>query len=368
MSSFVWPELAKKYDSAEEVAEILIELQKNSKECKSIKLSGNSFNLAAVQAISDVLKPLSVLGSADLSDVFTGKLKDEVPAMVELFSSALSNTPLTTLHFSDNALGAVGLKAILPHLLLKPTFTCLHVDNCGLGNEGMLVLQEFLEGTTFSPDHHNSSSDPVGEITSSLESLSLSGKIKLQKFYVARNRLNSKGAITLSRSIPFFSDLREFKVYGNSIGEDGMEALCQALIHCPALEVLDLSDNNCKQKGGEALVTLLSHLSSTLRSLNIGDSSLSSAHTKIILSNLSIGFDKLEELDVSYLEINSSVIDVVVTIIQSKKNFKKLEINGNQLNKESISQIKEALTEKSAQIGSLEDNENESDEEEADDE
>ncbi|RCH87254.1 hypothetical protein CU098_001311, partial [Rhizopus stolonifer] len=73
-----------------------------------IKLSGNTLGVEASQALAESLKTKTHLKQALLSDIFTGRLLDEIPLALKALCDAFEQVDLLELDLSDNAFGPAG--------------------------------------------------------------------------------------------------------------------------------------------------------------------------------------------------------------------------------------------------------------------
>lgn len=74
----------------------------------TLDFRGNTLSVPAGKAIAGAIKNRSELKECIWSDMFTGRLKDEIPKVIDSLGEALSSSQcrLTTLDLSDNAFGA----------------------------------------------------------------------------------------------------------------------------------------------------------------------------------------------------------------------------------------------------------------------
>ena len=111
----------------------------------SVLLSGNTFGVGASKALASALELHHDIEHVNLSDCFTGRLKEEVPPALEAFGLMLrSRSVLAKLDLSDNALGPSGAQAIatfLPHCLALEE---LRLNNNGLGVDGGKIIAQGL--------------------------------------------------------------------------------------------------------------------------------------------------------------------------------------------------------------------------------
>lgn len=115
-----------------------------------LDLEGNTLGIPAAEAIAEALKekgaPLKI---ALWKDMFTGRLKTEIPKALEYLGTALctAGSQLTELDLSDNAFGPIGIQGLANLLTSSPCYTLqeLRLNNNGLGISGGKMLAKALE-------------------------------------------------------------------------------------------------------------------------------------------------------------------------------------------------------------------------------
>jgi Ran GTPase-activating protein 1 len=88
----------------------------------TLRLSGNTLAPDGAKAIALALRDRNELQHLLLADIFTGRLKDEIPVAIQHLNDALNlgeGCRLRTLDLSDNAFGPNGAKAVEPWLRTK---------------------------------------------------------------------------------------------------------------------------------------------------------------------------------------------------------------------------------------------------------
>ena len=153
------------------------------------------------------------------------------------------------------------------------------------------------------------------------------GNTKLEKIVIGRNRMESEGCGYVSSQFAKMKQLKEIRLPQNSIRPKGIAQLmtdCAVLVD---LQVLDVQDNTFTKIGSKGLVAALPAWTA-LRILNIGECLLGNDGSGLVIKALTGSFDLLEELYLSYNEINSSV-ELIPAMLQGKGKLSKLELNGN---------------------------------------
>lgn len=326
----------KKLNSREDAQEVIDIIKANPK-ATAIKLGGNSIGSEAAAAISEALADLSDIENADLGDIFTGRLRAELPIALAHLCGALKNHPkLRFLNLSDNAYGKDGAQSFVDLLRTSKSLRSLWVNNNGLGITGGTLVAETLQGD----DHYEPS--------------------RLECIVVGRNRLEDPGAKAFSKAFSKMGTLVEIRMFQNGIGEEGVEAIAKSLSNNKNLEVLDLNDNKVKKSGAKALAEVLPSLHK-LRELNLGDCMIGSKGV-ILLTHALEHLTGLEKLDLTYNDVDDAAMAELVKILRKNPNLKQLELNGNKLQESGMNMLKDLLEElgKSDILGSMSDNEDES--------
>ncbi|KAM9462533.1 ran GTPase-activating protein 1b isoform 1-T2 [Clarias gariepinus] len=320
---------------------------------KALRLEGNTVGVEAAQAISKALESKKDLQRCYWSDMFTGRLRSEIPAALKSLGSALmiSGAKLTELDLSDNAFGPDGVKGI-EDLLKSPvcyTLQELRLNNCGMGIGGGKILASAL--------------------TECYKQSSAAGSpLKLKVFVAGRNRLENDGATALSQAFQLIGSLEEVHMPQNGINHPGITALATAMQHNPNLRVLNLNDNTFTKRGAVAMAQALRHLCN-VQVINFGDC-LVRSEGAIALTAALKGLSVLKELNLSFGEISDTAALVVSRALRDKADLEKLDLNGNCLGEDGCEALKEAMENMGMGdvLGSLSDDEGQEEEDDEDDE
>uniref|UniRef100_A0A674AT17 Ran GTPase-activating protein 1 n=1 Tax=Salmo trutta TaxID=8032 RepID=A0A674AT17_SALTR len=276
----------RKFDNAQSVEEMVKEIQE-FKGLQALRLEGNTYGVEAAQAIAKALETKSEFKYCYWSDMFTGRLRSEIPPALNSLGAALmtAGARLTVLDLSDNAFGPDGVKGI--EKLLKST-AChtlqeLRLNNCGMGIGGGKILAAAL---TECYKQSSAQGTPLG----------------LKVFIAGRNRLENDGATALAQAFQLMGSLEEVHVPQNGINHPGVTALATAMQHNPQLRVLNLNDNTFTKKGAIAMAQALKHLRS-VQVINFGDCLVRSEGAIAIAEAVTEGLPILKELNLSFGEI-----------------------------------------------------------------
>ncbi|KAH6571343.1 hypothetical protein BASA50_007304 [Batrachochytrium salamandrivorans] len=299
-----------KLNTAADVAEYVAEIEA-LEGLTVVRLGGNTFGVEAARAIAAALKAKDQLKVIGFSDMFTGRLKDEIPLALEAFVEAFEDKKfLVDLDLSDNAFGPAGAKPLMRLLINNRNIETLRLNNNGLGIEGgRLVSEALVEAQTLNEAEGRRSS--------------------LKVVIFGRNRLESAGARHLAKAFRAHKEsLQAVRMPQNSIRPEGVSGLLAALRTCSNLEHLDLQDNTFTREGSLALASAIQHWPN-LRVLDIGDCLLKTFGGGAIISALTMGSTKLEELNMSFNEIKEEAAVLIVTMLVNKTSITSLQLNGN---------------------------------------
>jgi len=294
-----------------------------------LNLQGNTLGIDAAKEIGHAIaKHGSHLKHALWQDMFTGRLKSEIPIVLEHLSAGLlaANVRLSELDLSNNAFGPIGMKGLVK-LLNSPVcyeLQTLRLMNNGLGISGAKMLAKALI------DNYHAS-------------VTAGTPFNLKVLIAGRNRLENEGIIALSQFFSLVKTMEEITIPQNGIYCKGILALSKSLLENPNLKVLDVQDNLLTVLGAEALANVLPKLKN-LKHLNIADCLIKSKGALAIAEALNV-HESLEIVDVSYNEINGESGLILTKALCDKINLKEYNINGNRFGIETIDVITNALKE-----------------------
>ncbi|XP_050458578.1 ran GTPase-activating protein 1 [Cataglyphis hispanica] len=329
------------------------------RECPCLEyldLEGNTLGTLAAEAIAEVIKEKGTpLKKALWKDMFTGRLKTEIPKALEYLGTALciANSRLTELDLSDNAFGPIGIQGLANLLTSSPCYTLqeLRLNNNGLGISGGKMLAKALEKC--------------------LENSSKEGApLALKVFIVGRNRLENEGAQALASVFEKLKTLEEVVMQQNGIYHIGIAAIAQGLSANPNLRVLNLNDNTIGLKGAKALAKVLP-LFRGLEELNLGDCLLKTKGALVLAKTLEIhgNHTSLKYLDLSNNELRMDAGNAIAEATYDKTLLTNLQLDGNCFGTEGREKLQQILTKlgRIDALNSLDEDYTEDEEEEDDD-
>lgn len=262
--SFVGQNL--KLDTAADALPVVAQMESLSS-IQSLHFSGNTVGVEAAETISEHLESRPELEEAHFSDMFTGRLKTEIPLVLRSMFGAIQacGASLTLLDLSDNAFGPIGVEGIRDFLKSPSAYSLrvLKLNNNGLGIGGGKMLSDAL-------------------LECIKESEAAGKKLAIEVFICGRNRLENEGAAALSRVFAKLGSLRHLEMPQNGINPPGIEALATALVHNTHMQILNLSDNTFTSRGGKKMAETLVSLRD-LEIINFDDCLIRSSAFKHIL-------------------------------------------------------------------------------------
>uniref|UniRef100_A0A8C0E8J1 Ran GTPase-activating protein 1 n=1 Tax=Bubo bubo TaxID=30461 RepID=A0A8C0E8J1_BUBBB len=343
-----------KLNTAEDAEEVIKQIEEFDG-LEALRLEGNTVGVEAAKVIAKALEKKSELKRCHWSDMFTGRLRSEIPPALISLGDALitAGAQLVELDLSDNAFGPDGVRGF-EALLKSPTCYTLQelkLNNCGMGIGGGKILAAALKEC-----HRKSSAQ---------------GKPLALKIFVAgRNRLENDGATALAEAFGIIGTLEEVHMPQNGINHPGITALAQAFAINPLLKVINLNDNTFTEKGAVAMaeVSCLKQIVSIM--INFGDCLVRSKGAVAIADAVKEGLHKLKELNLSFCEIKRDAALTVAEAIEDKAELERLDLNGNCLGEEGCEQLQEILEgfNMASVLGSLSDDEGEEEEDEDEEE
>lgn len=298
--------------SAEDVQEH-VKLLNNVVGVSTVLLSGNTFGVAASKALASALELHQQIRTVNLSDCFTGRLKEEVPPALEAFGTMLRSRPvLVRLDLSDNAFGPSGAKAVstfLPHCLFLKEL-CL--NNNGLGVDGgKLIASALVDLKTNLQDKPSN----------------------LRLLTIGRNRLENGSAEALAQAFEAHADsLESIAMYQNGIRPEGIIKLAQSLAKCTRLRYVDLQDNTFTDSASRVFAAAIPNWT-LLETLNIGDCLLGAEGSRAIIDNLCQGEKpiaaSIKSLNMQYGEMSELCAQCLADNLEKFASLQQLVLNGN---------------------------------------
>lgn len=259
---------------------------------------------------------------ANLADIFTGRLLNEIPeALSHLLTSILNLPNLNTINLNDNAFGLNTQAPLVAFLASHVPLQHLYLNNNGLGpHAGILIA------------------DALSELHAKKEEARKQGQDVpyLETVICGRNRLENGSMNAWAKTFSLHNKIKEVKMVQNGIRQEGISyLLSEGLCHATEIKVLDLQDNTFTLSGAKALAQVAPRWTEILE-LGIGDSLLGNKGSFALAKSLAKGKNaKLELLRLQYNEIAASGLKRLADAVKDGlPALKKIEINGNKLDEE----------------------------------
>uniref|UniRef100_A0A674I7Q9 Ran GTPase-activating protein 1 n=1 Tax=Terrapene triunguis TaxID=2587831 RepID=A0A674I7Q9_9SAUR len=315
-----------KLNTAEDAKEVSKEIEEFDG-LEALRLEGNTVGVEAAKVIAKALEKKAELKRCHWSDMFTGRLRSEIPFALTALGEALitAGSQLVELDLSDNAFGPDGVRGFEALLKSPACFTLqeLKLNNCGMGIGGGKILAAALK------ECHRKSS-------------AMGKPLALKVFVAGRNRLENDGATALAEAFGLIGTLEEVHMPQNGINHPGITALAQAFAANPLLRIINLNDNTFTEKGAVAMAETLKTLRQ-VEVINFGDCLVRSKGAIAIAEAVKEGLPKLKELNLSFCEIKRDAALTIAEATEDKSELEKLDLNGNALGEEGCEQLQEIL-------------------------
>lgn len=337
-----------KLDNENDAKEI-VEALKSYKNLKSLELKGNTLGIKAAEAVGDALKLHPTFERALWSDLFTGRLKTEIPDALKFLCHGITQAKacLVELDLSDNAFGPNGMIGLVDFLRSSSCYTLqeLRLNNNGLGIQGGKMLAESL--------------------LACYELSVASGKpLALRVFISGRGRLEDEGATALAQAFKAMKSLEEVHMPQNGINHKGITALADAFKVNSKLRHLNLSDNTFTERGSISMAQAIPSLQN-LEVINFEDCLMRTDGVKALAKALKNSHKKLKVLKLSGNEISRRGAEAITEAVVTKDELELLELNANQLGEDGVEAVRGMLDTygKLDLLGSMSDDEGSDDDE-----
>ncbi|KAJ4421638.1 Ran GAP Rna1 [Gnomoniopsis sp. IMI 355080] len=328
-----------KLDTAEDLEPHVAGL-KAMTDVEEIRILGNTLGVGACKRLGEILSTKKSLQVANLADIFTGRLLNEIPeALSSLLTSILNLPNLHTINLNDNAFGLNTQAPLVAFLAAHVPLQHLYLNNNGLGpHAGILIA------------------DALSELHAKKEAARKEGKevADLETVICGRNRLENGSMTAWAKTFSLHNKIKTVKMVQNGIRQEGISHLISdGLSHASGLVTLDLQDNTFTLMGAKALVKVVSTWTS-MKELGVGDSLLGAKGAVLLGEALAQG--KNTNLEILRLQYNDITAKGVSSLAKAAKEglpaLKKIELNGNKLNEddEGIISLQELLEERKEKL------------------
>ena len=284
--------------------------------------------------MSKKIKEMKNLKTIKLESIFDSLTFEEMSSVLSSLSGSLTRD-LVSFELPSNAVSC-NFPEEFGAFLSECPLTVLNLYNCGLGQEGLKRVSDYLD--------------------------KLENKENLQLFNISKNRIN-KIDESFGQTLNKFQSLVEFRISNNTIEEESMAVFLRS-INNKKIEILDLSDNficgECPEDLGDLFVR-----SESLKCLYLQDSKMDKGDLNILLKICSskqvqelpggIVDSKPElTLDISCNDFEQDSV-VYLEILAKKFSVKKLVVFENCY--DDIEELKDIISKDGGVVVEEEDNE-----------
>ncbi|KAF2773448.1 RNI-like protein [Teratosphaeria nubilosa] len=314
---------ALKLDTAADVQKHAGPLVSNP-DVEEVNFEGNTIGVEAAQELAKILEAKKSLTSANLGDIFTGRLLSEIPQAIDALLQALLKLPnLHTINLNDNAFGLNTVEPLRPFLSQHTPLQHLYLNNNGLGPAAGALVAEAL--TTLAKKKEQARKD--GKDVPDLETV-----------ICGRNRLETGSMAAWVKAYTANNRVKTIKMVQNGIRQEGIALLLQhGLSSCTGLQTLDLQDNTFTVLAAKTLANVVPKWTE-IQDLGVGDSLLSARGGRLLGESLAKGGNKkLEVLRLQYNEIDAKGVEAIVDaamIGTALPRLRRVELNGNKFSEE----------------------------------
>ena len=276
------------------------------------------------------------------------------PDVVILAEALKTNTTLTSLHISFNAIGEEGVVALAEALTSNSSLRVLNLGTNRILGPGACALTGLLKRNStltelLVPFNNilDSGADALAEALKCNVSLSrldlsfnnighpgattLAGAIKcngtLTDLRLSGNKIGDAGASFLADAVQVNANLKMILLAGGSIGDAGATSLAEALKCNKTLKDLGLHDNDIGDSGTTALAAAL-ECNNSLERLDLSSNKITD-HGALALSNSLKSNTILKELYLARNSIGYRGVNVLADEAKGSTTLTKLHLSGN---------------------------------------
>jgi len=324
---------------------------------EEVHFLGNTLGVEACRVLGEVLqtkKTLKVrlytiftvsrrtdlLQIANLADIFTGRLLNEIPEALSYLLTALLTLPkLHTINLNDNAFGLNTQAPLVAFLSSHVPLQHLILNNNGLGPHAGILIADALSALHAKKLEARQAGITVPD---------------LETVICGRNRLENGSMTAWAKAYSLHTGVKTVKMVQNGIRQEGISHLItDGLRHAKGIQVLDFQDNTFTLLGAKALAKVAPGWTE-ITELGVGDSLLSAKGGVLFADALAKGGNKkLQILRLQYNDITAKGLEGLMKAVKdSLPALKKIELNGNKFSEEdqSLMLLREILEERKEKL------------------
>ncbi|KAI7235581.1 ran GTPase activating protein 1 [Hortaea werneckii] len=320
---------ALKLDTAADLEKYIGDFR-NASDVEEFHLEGNTIGVEASQSLAAILSTKTTLKTANLADIFTGRLLSEIPQALSALLQALLKCPnLNTINLNDNAFGLNTVEPLRPFLSQHTPLQHLYLNNNGLGPAAGTLVAQALE--QLAANKQKAKNVP-----------------HLETVVCGRNRLENGSMEAWSKAFQANSHVQTVKMVQNGIRQEGIATLLRhGLSACQGLQTLDLQDNTFTALAARTLADVLPTSWKEIRDLGVGDCLLSARGGRMLGDALARGENKkVEVLRLQFNEIDAKGLKALADAVTAMPRLRRIEVNGNKFSEEdpSVEVLQAALS------------------------
>ncbi|KAH9883731.1 RNI-like protein [Xylariomycetidae sp. FL2044] len=329
-----------KFDTAQDLDAHIAPLR-NMDDVEEVRMLGNTLGVEACKLLGQVLATKKHLKVANLADIFTGRLLNEIPDALSSLLNAILNLPnLCTINLNDNAFGLNTQAPLIDFLSSHIPLQHLYLNNNGLGPHAGINIANALSQLHGKKEEARKAGQNVPH---------------LETVICGRNRLENGSMLAWAETFRLHNKVREVKMVQNGIRQEGIaQLLSTGLNNTSQIKVLDLQDNTFTIKGARALASVVP-VWSDIQELGIGDSLLGAKGGVLLAEALARGQNKrLAILRLQYNDITSAGVKALAAAAKDAlPALRRIELNGNKFEEgdESILVLQDLLEARKGKSG-----------------
>lgn len=243
-----------------------------------------------LEGVLAIKEPIKGHPSLKILNMNNSKIGDQ--GVTQLVESLLLNTSITNLSLSSCQMNNASVKELKKYIETTSTLTHLDLSQNNIDNAGLVLLSESL-ALNKTLKYLNLSSNQIGDegLSPFVNSLLKNSKITIPHLLLKNNQISDPGCNEIASLISGYK-LTEIDLSHNRIGNDGAEALSNALLQNKTTTVMNLEYNEIGYVGATKLAFMLMN-NQTLNSLLLGGNRLGE-QAILLLGESDMAFPELE--------------------------------------------------------------------------
>lgn len=243
-----------------------------------------------IEGILAIKEPIKGHPNLKILNLNNSKIGDQ--GVTQLCESLLMNNSITSLSLSNSSLTNNSVKELKKFIETTTVLTSLDLSQNSIDNAGLVMLTESL-ALNKTLRHLDLGSNQIGDesLAGFVDVLLKNTNVQLPKLLLNNNQISDPGCVEIAKLFSKYK-LIEADLSNNRIGNDGAEALSNALIENKTLTVMNLEYNEIGYVGATKLAFMLMN-NQTLKSLLLGGNRLGE-QAILLLGESDMAFPELE--------------------------------------------------------------------------